>query len=162
MECQPRALNVAEHSLNLGFHHLPLILSSSMVPSQISGRYGKLLLRWCRADVRESNWKYMFFCLVSSEDSKILITVHQMELYELTTFHLHAFFSAACMLLFHVFFLVSGRAMCEFWGDHSYHAVKQDLQLWRDKLRPGGLLAGGFHPRLMALRKIDISVLWWH
>lgn len=27
-------------------------------------------------------------------------------------------------------------------GDHSYHAVKQDLQLWRDKLRPGGLLAG--------------------
>lgn len=27
-------------------------------------------------------------------------------------------------------------------GDHSYQAVKQDLQLWRDKLRPGGLLAG--------------------
>lgn len=27
-------------------------------------------------------------------------------------------------------------------GDHSYSAVKKDLQLWRSKLRPGGLLAG--------------------
>lgn len=27
-------------------------------------------------------------------------------------------------------------------GDHSYDAVRQDLRAWRDKVRPGGVLAG--------------------